>query len=267
MGGTVKKYLKKEFQLKKFSLDFDDLSDFYLSCWQRGQSIWPLLVIRTLVFIGFAGSVVAAFVVLVQDDINPGYGFIFMTRWGLYVNTITSFLACCVSLTELFRGSNTTPAVLVKAYWLCYNISSTLAFFITIFYYSFLTEVAAEGGYEVNPVVDLLLHGINSVLMFCLLITSRHPHRLMHFYIPLLFAIIYVIFSVIYYFAGGMSPIGTHWIYPQLDWEKPGEAMILIVAVALVLSVLHMVVALMTLCRDAITRRCRDNTVLLISSR
>uniref|UniRef100_A0A2A4JVT0 Protein rolling stone n=1 Tax=Heliothis virescens TaxID=7102 RepID=A0A2A4JVT0_HELVI len=267
MGGTVKTYLKKEFQLKKFSLDFEDLSDFYLSCWQRSQSIWPLLVIRTLVFIGFAGSMVAAIIASAQEDINPGYRFIFLTRWGLYMNNITSFLACCLSLTKLFRGSDTTPAVLVKAYWFFYNISTTMSFFITIFYYSFLTEVAAESDYEVDPVLDLLVHGINSVLMFCLLVTSRHPHRLMHFYIPLLFALIYIIFSAIYYLAGGMSPIGTHWIYPQLDWEKPGEAMILTVAVALVIPVLHMVVAGMTLCRDVITRRCRDNTVLLVSSR
>uniref|UniRef100_A0A2A4JVE8 Protein rolling stone n=1 Tax=Heliothis virescens TaxID=7102 RepID=A0A2A4JVE8_HELVI len=265
MGGNVKKYFKKEFQLRMCSLDHEDPSDFCITCWQRNRSVWPLLVIRTLIMIGCVSTVISSFVIMIQDQMGAGHWFIFMTHWGLIMNTVASLLAFGISLTELLRGEDSTPPMLVKCYWLFYNIAITIAFFITIFYWSLLTDVV-EGDYAMDPVLDVFIHGINSVLMFCLLVTSRHPHRLMHFYIPLLFGIIYMIFSIIYYFAGGLSPFGTNWIYPMLDWSKPGETVLMVLGTAILIILIHMIVAAMTVSRDALTKRYRETTVIPISN-
>ncbi|PZC75543.1 hypothetical protein B5X24_HaOG205970 [Helicoverpa armigera] len=264
MGGSVKKYFKRECQLRMCSLDYEDPSDFCISCWQRNRSVWPLLLIRALIMIGCVGTVISSLVIM-GSDMGAGHWFIFMTHWGLLVNTVASVLAFSVSLAELIKGEDSTPPTLVKCYWLCYNTAITIAFFITIFYWSLLTDVV-EGDYALNKVLDVFIHGINSVLMFFLLATARHPHRLMHFYIPVLFGIIYMIFSIIYYFAGGLSPFGTNWIYPMLDWSKPGETVLMVVGTAILIIVIHLIVTAMTVGRDALTKKYRDTTVIPISN-
>jgi hypothetical protein len=60
--------------------------------------------------------------------------------------------------------------------------------------------------YAPDPVLDVMLHAGNSVVMFVELIFSAHPSRLFHIFQPLLFALAYLLFSVTYYFAGGLDP-------------------------------------------------------------
>ncbi|KAJ8736157.1 hypothetical protein PYW08_006813 [Mythimna loreyi] len=264
MPGKVGRYFKKEFRLHMFSLEHEDSSDFYLSCWQRNRSCWPLLLVRTLIFIGCLSTVVASMVIMTKGQMKFGHWFIFMTHWGLLFNTISALLAWLISVSELFNGPDSNPNKLVKVYWTVFNASISIAFFITAFYWILLTGIV-EADYALDPVLDVFIHGINSVFMFCLLITSRHPTRLLHFYIPLILGIIYMLFSVIYYAAGGRSPFNTHWIYPMLDWEKPGPTILLSVGSAFSMIVLHCIVVAMTLCRDALTRRFREPTELTIS--
>lgn len=68
-------------------------------------------------------------------------------------------------------------------------------------YFSFAGEE-----WDLDPVLDFFLHGMNSIIMFILFMTSRHPTRLMHFYFVLCIGVIYLAFSGIYYAAGGLDP-------------------------------------------------------------
>lgn len=204
-------------------------------------------------------------VLMTQGQMKFGLWFIFMTHWGLLFNTISAALAWTVSVVEFLKGPDSSPTSLVKLYWSVFNATISVAFFITAFYWAMLTDMDVEVDYALDPVLDVFVHGINSVLMFCLLITSRHPVRLLHFYIPLILGIIYMLFSVIYYAAGGLSPFGTAWIYPMLDWSNPGPTILLSVGSALLIVVIHFIVVGMTLGRDALTKRCREPRVLSIS--
>ncbi|KAJ8735752.1 hypothetical protein PYW07_007372 [Mythimna separata] len=265
MTEKAKRYFKKEFRLHMFSLEHEDSSDFYLSCWQRNRSCWPLLCIRTLIFIGCLSTVVASMVLMTQRLMNFGHWFIFMTHWGLVFNTISAALAWLISVVEFLRGPDSSPTTLVKLYWSVFNATISVAFFITGFYWALLTDLTVEADYALDPVLDVFVHGINSVFMFCLLITSRHPTRLLHFYIPLILGISYMLFSVIYYAAGGLSPFGMVWIYPMLDWSKPGPTILLSFGSAVMIIVIHFIVVGMTLAREALTKRFREPTVLAIS--
>lgn len=57
-----------------------------------------------------------------------------------------------------------------------------------------------------DPVLDVMVHAINSVVMVVELVCSAHPSRLLHIMQPLYFAAAYMIFTVVYYFAGGTDP-------------------------------------------------------------
>ena len=67
----------------------------------------------------------------------------------------------------------------------------------------------------------MFLH-FRSVLLD-LFIVAR-PAKLFHFLHPTLFGSCYLIFSVVYWAVGGTDPEGHHWIYPMVDWDRPGLA-------------------------------------------
>lgn len=61
-------------------------------------------------------------------------------------------------------------------------------------------------------------HGINFLYSVLIIIASRKPIKLQHVYMPVLFSLCYMIFTVIYFAATKIK------VYPILDWDKPGKA-------------------------------------------
>lgn len=53
---------------------------------------------------------------------------------------------------------------------------------------------------------NVLTHAINSVLMFLDILIVSHPMRLYHVVQPMAFGLLYGVFSLIYYFCGGLDP-------------------------------------------------------------
>ncbi|CAG9796421.1 unnamed protein product [Diatraea saccharalis] len=251
----AKKYFRNQFSLKRFSLEHEEAWDFYLCCWQRNRSPFPLLCLRFLVFVGCL-SILITSMVMTGQRVNFGFWFIYMTHWGLFLITITGGLAFAVSARAYFRGpidSTFGMPWYLKCYWVAYNMTLPVAFFITIFYYILLTDLVEE--YSVDPVLDLFIHGINSVLMFALLMTSQHPSHLLHFYHAVAFGLLYMIFGIIYYFAGGVSPFGDRWIYPMIDWSNPGPTVGIVFASAAGLIIMHFLVVLISVFRDWISKK------------
>lgn len=99
----VKKYFFKEFSVDMFSLGHESISDFYLSSWQRNRSAIPLLFLRTIIFVGCV-SILISSMVITSRDLSFGTWFIFLTHWGLVLNTVASGLAFAVSLIAFSRG-------------------------------------------------------------------------------------------------------------------------------------------------------------------
>lgn len=56
---------------------------------------------------------------------------------------------------------------------------------------------------EVDHALDVAVHGVNSIIMFLLLLSSSLPVRLLHIYQPLLFGVTYMLFGLFYYLGGG----------------------------------------------------------------
>ncbi|KAI8438786.1 hypothetical protein MSG28_011170 [Choristoneura fumiferana] len=263
----AKKFFKNELQVSMFNLEHESAPDFYLSCWQKNRSCLPLLFIRGLLCGVNIATVIASMIIL--TDVLNGFGFwwIYLTHWGVVANTLTTIFAFGMSLRVYLRGPIDSTFGLpwyFKLYWFLYNASVPVALLITIFYWSFIS--GSEEFMGIDPTLDVFLHAVNSVVMLCLLFTTRHPTRLLHFYHAVIFGVLYLVFCLIYYFAGGLDPNGNVWIYPMLDWSNPGPTSIVVVLVAVGIILLHVLVDLLALCRNYFSRRYRkDNSSFSVS--
>lgn len=189
--------------------------------------------------------------------------FLYMTHWGLLFIVIESVFGIVVTLKKHRMGYLDATFGLpwyVKAYWVLYNVTIPVAFLITVFYWGILKNSGKMSKYAPNPVLDAMLHGGNSVAMFVELVLSAHPSRLLHIFQPLLFALAYLLFTLAYYYAGGLDPWGNSFIYPVIDWSKPQPTAVVVALTALFLALMHLVVVAVAAARDAISRRFRATT-------
>ncbi|XP_068626848.1 protein rolling stone-like isoform X2 [Battus philenor] len=187
---------------------------------------------------------------------------LYMTHWGLLLILIESFFGIIVAVKE-YDGLPDVKAAFpwyLKVFWLLYNITIPVAFLVTIFYWSILNAHGKKINYAPNPVLDVMLHGVNSVVMLVELILSAHPSRLLHIMQPLYFALVYLIFTAIYYGAGGLDPWGHVFIYPVIDWSKPEQTLVVAVLTGLLLTLMHLVTVAIAAVRDLIAKRCIDTS-------
>ncbi|CAH0592662.1 unnamed protein product [Chrysodeixis includens] len=185
--------------------------------------------------------------------------FLYMTHWGLAFIVLESIFGIFVAIGR--RGLTDATFGLpwyVKTYWILYNITIPVAFLITVFYWGILRTSVNTVNFAPNPVLDVMLHGVNSGVMLVELVCSAHPSRLLHIMQPLYFAGAYMLFSVIYFFAGGLDPWGNPFIYPVVDWSKPEQTMVVITLTALFLALMHLLVVGIAAARDAIAKRRED---------
>ena len=91
---------------------------------------------------------------------------------------------------------------LEKLSWFLANSSSSLAFMISIFYWSFLFRDLSNLTFS-----NIFLHLLNSVSVLLDLCIVARPANLMHFLHPLLVGFWYLAFSVIYWAAGGTNVV------------------------------------------------------------
>lgn len=75
--------------------------------------------------------------------------------------------------------------------------------------------------HEINA-LNLLVHGGNSAVVALELALTAHPVRAAHALYAAGAGLGYGLFSALYWAAGGTDRLGLAYIYPTLDWNKPG---------------------------------------------
>ncbi|CAG4977822.1 unnamed protein product [Parnassius apollo] len=183
---------------------------------------------------------------------------LYMTHWGLILILLESFFGIVVATQKFSHFPDLGPTLpwYIKVYWVLYNITIPVAFLITVFYWVVLKSAVKNINYAPNPVLDVMLHGINSMVMFLELMLSAHPSRLLHIMQPLYFSLVYLLFTLIYYSAGGLDPWGHVFIYPVVNWSKPEQTLVVAVLTGLFLALMHIVTVALATIRDLIARRC-----------
>ena len=102
-----------------------------------------------------------------------------------------------------------------KSFWLLYIISANAGLLVTAGYWTVLFE-------EDEPIDanNITKHALNSVFMVIDTFLSSIPVRLFHSVYPLLYIIVYLTFTVIYWQLGGTNNQGQPYIYSLLDYNN-----------------------------------------------
>lgn len=102
-----------------------------------------------------------------------------------------------------------------KLLWLLHIISTNGGLLVTVGYWTVL--------YEDDEPIDannITKHALNSVFMLIDTFLCSIPVRLFHFIYPLLYIIIYLGFTVVYWVLGGTNIQGNPYIYKLLDYDN-----------------------------------------------
>ena len=151
-----------------------------------------------------------------------------------------------------------------KIQWPLFTVGTEFAVAITLLYWTLFYEPHSKHNFF--SIDSLHIHLINGILAIVDLWMSGVPVRVYHALHSVLFAISYVVFTGVYYAAGGTDPAGNSFIYPFLNYESsPGSAIGLGIVCALVLTTsIHFVFYLQFIIRNWITcyiqRRVYDHT-------
>ncbi|XP_038059768.1 protein rolling stone-like [Patiria miniata] len=133
-----------------------------------------------------------------------------------------------------------------KITWILFNICLAFGPIISIIYWAFIFDPAfvyANQGGSYGVALTVHRHAFNTVFAYLDLSVSAIPIRFWHFAYPCGYGILYVFFSLIYYWAGGTNPyLDSPAIYPTLlDWTNPGKTVLVVMGFVLVLIVFQSV--------------------------
>ena len=226
------------------------------------------IIYRWVVAGFFAGWLIAAGLSYIND--GDAKFFIFLTNWGflsfnahLIWSTVVStvdfcreFICCRQSYIESDAGETRSTAYehdletptgccgrsynKIKWYhmiqWALFVIGTEIAVAITIVYWPLI--------YNPNDSIDGIrfnTHGTQAIVAVIELLAAGVPIRFYHFYFSMIFGATFVVFSGIYYAAGGTNLAGDPFIYSVLDYgNSPGGAVGIIFGVVfLLLPIVH----------------------------
>lgn len=247
-------FIKSEFKKENFFLDHESPDLFVGSRWQERYVVsrW-YLAFRWVLALYHTGWLIYLF--LNEGGVSSPfaenfYFFIYLTDWSYMMLTLLN-IVWAVNVTRAlvkYRKEGYVATGMgfgLKFQWTVQNSIFMPAFVVTIIYWVAL-YAPGEG---ISP-SNAEAHIMNSVFVLLDLFVSACPVRLLHVFQPVLYLAIYVLFSVIYYVAGGTTSDGSHYIYSVLDWEKPGYT-VAFLAIALVGSLfLHVLVWVIFLVRE-----------------
>ncbi|XP_002133333.2 protein rolling stone-like [Drosophila pseudoobscura] len=209
---------REEFQRSKFSLHHDDPGVFCRSQWQHGDRSILWVLYRWLLVAFYATGVTMSFIKV----FNEGTWFIYLTHWGFSLCLYVCIYGAVVATIYFIRPAYFAPgSVALKIYWLSHFATVTLSMLITLIYWAALYPSMPEVGADLN---NLWEHAFNSIFMVLDCFILAFPAHIMHFIYPFAVIITFGIFSLIYHWCDGHDYDGNPFIYPILDWARPGLA-------------------------------------------
>ncbi|XP_048462577.1 protein rolling stone [Rhincodon typus] len=253
MGTSWTKHLKQEFTREKRSLKTKHPQLILLSQWKFHPYVWLIYRIFTAVY-----TLVWCICSGVQTH-HPKW-FIFLTHLTYVVLTFYFNLALVNLICHMVHGQkrptqniraasleeisscNPVPEIEVETpalklhtqfdppssvlypticiQWCLYNLSCVTSLFVTIAFWSF-DYIPGRAPDSIN----INMHVINSVLVLLELSVAASPIHLAHFVYTLMYCLSFIIFTVIYWAAGGTNLKGKAYIYRSLNYsETPGAA-------------------------------------------
>ena len=144
-----------------------------------------------------------------------------------------------------------------KLLWLIHIISATGGLWVTAGYWSVLFDNDSVNANNITK------HALNSVFMLIDTCLSSIPVRLVHWVYALLYFVVYLAFSVIYWQLGGTNLQGKPYIYGALNYSdfKSKIGGLLVVFLLLVLPLLHLFLLGVAKLRDYLHKKYNDRSI------
>jgi len=138
-----------------------------------------------------------------------------------------------------------------KFFWFIHVIAATAGLWVTAGYWSVLAD---DNPVDANNITK---HALNSVFMVIDTSLSAIPVRLLHSLYALLYIVIYLVFSIIYWLLDGTNNQGNTYIYKSLDYDnfKPIVGGLIVVFLLVVLPGLHLILFGIAKLRDHLHRK------------
>ena len=118
-----------------------------------------------------------------------------------------------------------------------YNVCASASIVITCLYFSFLYPYIKQFNSAYIPTaIDINMHAICTILLILEVPMLSFHIRIIHFIFPMLYSLVYVLFSLIYWLCDRTNNV----LYPViLDWGQPAQCVftsVLVVFVAIPLT-------------------------------
>ncbi|XP_062610604.1 protein rolling stone-like [Saccostrea cucullata] len=214
---------RQQLRLKEFGLQHQQPDDFvrlefgppilylpWAGAWALYHFVWVCLE-------GYWWSLKSHYVTLDWFRQLSNVGYTVLTAFTLIDFFIASYTYCLRHRISPEDAESDSMRWYHKLSWVLYNISNVTAVMVTITYWALLSKAGSFKGSTINK------HGINFLYTIIIIIVSKKPIKLQHVYMSMLFSLCYMIFTAIYFAVTGTK------VYPILDWNKPGNAIMWVV--------------------------------------
>ncbi|XP_046569548.1 protein rolling stone-like [Haliotis rubra] len=266
---TCGQRIREQFRVRSFFLGHDNPGLFGRA--QCGPSviylIWRLIwAVYHVSAISISGFLTQFYATREENRIK---WFIFLTNWCYLILTCSAILDLIVSVhfyvnkQSFLKGAEAPMPWYCKVLWVQATISNAIGIEISLVYWLLLHDFSNSfNGYRILP---FLTHGMNVIYILLNLMVTAMPVRLLHFYQPAVFGIVYVLFSVVYTVCGGSNDLDEPYIYSILDWNNSATFAAILTSGAVVGAMfVHVVIYLIHLLRIFMFRCSRSDGEVMV---
>lgn len=154
----------------------------------------------------------------------------------------------------------------LKFYRFMYNNIVSFSCAVSLVYWILLYGTDKDDKIDLN---NILMHMTNSLVLLIDLIVIQHEYQIIHFLYLVVCGTLYLVFTIVYPFLGGVNDRGHNYIYSVLNWkENPTKAVIVTFGVYFLLIVLHVMICgiakLKQMIHDCILKKSKNDSELQI---
>lgn len=153
--------------------------------------------------------------------------------------------------TEYYRQDKTPW--FVKVMWAIHVIAVDASLPVTVVFWATVFE--PENG---ATAASIHVHGVNLLLVLIDIFISRIPILILHFFYPMAYAAVYVIFLAVYWAVDGTNEHGEPFVYSITDFRgHPVNASLACIGLVIVAGIVHLLFFAVAGIRDQIYKRVR----------
>lgn len=153
---------------------------------------------------------------LAVSDSLPHYT-IYLTNWTLMLELF--YFMCAAFATGMAIFSSRPDGTGKDTPWfvrLPYALQPVVVLASMLVFLLYWLLVYDGTSYPISPVT----HGVNFLLALIDLLICRNPLYCSHILMPMLYSLIFIVFSLVYWSTGGLNNKGEPYIYAALDWSN-----------------------------------------------